>query len=107
MKIAMLVLTVVLLAGCEAVVPYDTGGSRADGIITMSATVRMFDNGIDWAASEHLVLERCQAWGYSWFQAFTGVTSECVDGSATTIGVTTSYSCNAWLYSRNYQCTGD
>ena len=127
------VTTAFLLAGCEGtapvpIIPYDTGGSRADGIVTMTAQPGYLwkIDEIDWTASEHLVLERCKAWGYTSFQAFSGIMSKCLNTTERTTttnttvcgnlpgdrctdstSTTTSSSCDVWQVDRNYQCTAD
>lgn len=115
------------LAGCEStppppLIPFASGGSAADGVIIMSATGDS-SRGIAWMASEYMVLERCQAWDYSGFEAFDFVSSECVSSSTSTTmvcaGWTTTVpaqcidyepsvnqSCDVYQHNRNYQCTG-
>lgn len=65
--------------GCSTVpvVPFDTGGSRTDGIVTMTADTG-YPDLVDWEAGEPDALYRCQQWGYSRVEGFSGVTVKCV-----------------------------
>ena len=97
MGLPLLVQFATLFVGCTAATPFDTGGGRADGMITITATPNLFNPSVDWDAFEGTVLERCSAWGYTGLQAFGGVTQQCVAISL--------FGCNRYQFSRNYQCT--
>lgn len=72
-----------LLAACATVAPVvkpvPEGGNRADGIVTMSSVVSMFEpSAPDWRAAEDgTVARRCQRWGYRGGQTFTGWREDC------------------------------
>ena len=96
--LAMLVV-VLLFTGCGSVTPVDFDGSRADGTIDMGVSFgpyQTFDG--DWTVSEHIVLERCQAWGYIGFQAFSGHRERCF-----TRGLFGE--CTSGELLKTYQCT--
>ena len=45
---------------------YTSGGSRADGTITMTVDYgALLSPKIDWAAAKKKAVERCRYWGYS------------------------------------------
>ena len=101
MKHLSLILATVSLAGClstEPAIPFDSDGSRADGIITMSTAPIDLLREVDWEASEHLILQRCIAWDYNGFLPFTGVRQRCIDSSAL-------LGCLSYVFERDYQCT--
>lgn len=91
----------VLASGCarnKELVP--TGGSRADGTVTLS-----FEHGaleIPKLNQEQGLIaarERCRAWGYTDAQAFGGVTRQCQAPDA-------YGGCYRWFVSLTYQCLG-
>lgn len=111
------------LANCgssESLVPVASGGSN--GVIIMSATSSLSSPEIDWTASEHIVLDRCQAWNFTGFEAFNLISSECVNsysynscaaweydslqGVSNCIDYEPVQACSRWQFNRNYQCTG-
>ena len=97
MRIAIL-LALALLAGCETIkVPMATGGSRADGIITMAYEYGMFQKPmVDWTQSDNTATRRCQRWGYATAERFEGTLSQC-----TYFG---QYGCERWRVTTEYQC---
>ncbi|MYF00778.1 MAG: hypothetical protein F4234_11535 [Gammaproteobacteria bacterium] len=100
----------IALAGCatqaQPILPFDIGGSRADGTVLMGVQAAASAAGnIDWEGSEGLVLERCNAWGYSNFQAFSGVRSRFVRNDPTFIPFLGVINTEIVEISREYQCT--
>ena len=94
-----LAIAVMVLMGCSTVVPVDFDGSRADGTVTMGVSFgpyATFDG--NWTQSEGIVLQRCEAWGYTGFEAFGGVRQRCFQQGL--FG-----SCDAGELTRTYQCT--
>ncbi len=76
-----------------------TGGSRADGTVTMSYE---FGPGeipkVDPAQGAISAAERCRAWGYTDAQPFGGETRQC--------NAPSQYGCMRWFVSMTYQCLG-
>ena len=69
---------VCVVYGCSTThVPFDIGGSKADGTVVMGVTVSEFDE-VDWEGANHTALERCRAWGFVGARAFSGVRERCV-----------------------------
>ena len=96
-----LIVATILLTGClstDPAIPFDSGGSRADGVITMSTAPIDLLREVDWEASEHLVLQRCRVWDYNGYLPFTGVRQRCIDSSAL-------LGCLRYVFERDYQCT--
>ena len=89
-----------VLIGCAkqvAMVP--TGGSRADGTVTLSYEIGSMQKAqIDPAQAQVAASQRCTAWGYSSAQAFGGETRQCQQSS--------EYGCMRWFVSMTYQCLG-
>ena len=55
-----------------------TGGSKADGIVSLSYEVGMFEQPIvDYSQGVQAAIQRCEAWGYSDAEAFGGQESRC------------------------------
>jgi len=76
-----------------------TGGSRADGTVTMSFEYGAFENPkIDPQQGAVAAAERCRAWGYTDAQPFGGQTRQCQQPS--------QYGCMRWFVSMTYQCLG-
>ena len=85
-----------MLYGCGmSVRPFDVGGSKADAIVIMGASIGIFDK-IDWSSADDMALRRCKAWGYAKVEAFTGYQTRCTRMSA--------YSCEQSEVTRSYQC---
>lgn len=88
-----------LLSGCSTVTELSaSGGSRADGTVTMTAEYGEFDfikpntqRALDSA------IMRCQSWGYRSAQPFDSGLSRCSSPSG--LG-----GCARYIYSINYQC---
>lgn len=95
-------LAIALLAGCaNTKIPEATGGSRADGTVTMSYTVTSLERPqVDWAAAKRGAEDRCRSWGYEAAERFGGWRQECVAGGG--LG-----GCNGWMVHIPYQCIGD
>ncbi len=98
------------ISGCSTVpvVPFDTGGSRSDGIVKMVAPVGTFDIAetmiVDWEAAERDALRRCRQWGYSEVEAFSGISIECLETSCYSSTYYSSCGCSREQVTRNYQC---
>lgn len=74
-----------------------TGGSRADGIVELSYEIGEFQTArIDWTRADSDAAQRCNAWGYHKAERFGGERRQCNNFS--------SYGCNQWLVTVNYQC---
>lgn len=93
------IITIAALSGCATtVVPQPTGGSRADGTITMSYQYGAFEKPqYDQVTTDQKASERCAAWGYTSAQAFGGTITNCAqpDGWG---------GCNSWQVDMQYQC---
>jgi YecR-like lipoprotein len=66
---AALILALALLAACASrpagVRPVPAGGSRADGIVTMSSTGTLYNPvSPDWREAAESASRRCRSWGY-------------------------------------------
>ena len=87
-----------LLFGCAGTtqIPFDLGGSKADGTVVMGVNVGEFDE-VDWGSAAGTALERCRAWGYSNAEAFSGVRERCINPGGWT-------GCAKKEISRTYQC---
>ena len=86
-----------VLFGCGTTqVPFDIGGSKADGTVVMGVTVSEFDQ-VDWDGANTTAHERCRAWGFSSARAFSGVRERCVAGGGFS-------GCARKEISRTYQC---
>ncbi|EBG4311455.1 hypothetical protein DNG45_00900 [Salmonella enterica] len=87
------------LSGCTTVTDLSaSGGSRADGTVTMSAEYGEFDivklnktNALDAAT------KRCQSWGYKSAEPFDTGFRRCTVSSG--LG-----GCSRYIYSIQYQC---
>lgn len=93
-------LMILMVQGCtvqKVLVP--TGGSRADGTISMSYEVGELDIPvIDPQQGARDAGTRCAVWGYTGAQPFGGETRRCIDRSAK--------DCNRWQVTIEYQCLG-
>ena len=98
MKQIALLTFAVALAGCAGapVIPFDIGGSKADGTVVMGATIGAFSGPVEWESAEGDALRRCEAWGYSKVEAFTGIRTRCLRQG--------TYGCMEEEQSRTYQC---
>ena len=92
---------VVGLSGCAVAKTYvATGGSRADGTISLSYDYGPFERPeVSEAQGLAEAKQRCAVWGYSNADAFGGVMETCslYDGFGR---------CGRRLITKNYQCTG-
>ena len=85
------------MLGCGTThIPFDIGGSKADGTVVMGVTVSELDQ-VDWDGANHMALERCRAWGFTGARAFSGVRERCVAGGGLS-------GCARKEISRAYQC---
>ena len=98
--LAAVALMMVFIQGCttqKTLIP--TGGSRADGTVKLSFEHGMFEAPqVDQQQGLTVATQRCAAWGYTGAEPFGGVTKVCNNIS--------SGSCNRWLVTVEYQCTG-
>ena len=98
-----MILAVVIMAasGCtvqKELVP--TGGSRADGTVTLSYDYGMFEKPqVDMAQGELAAQQRCAAWGYTGAEPFGGSLNRCEAADA-------YGNCTRTLVTMTYQCTG-
>jgi hypothetical protein len=87
-------------ACATTIVPQATGGSRADGTVTMSYEFGWLqDPEVQWGPAQNIARSRCGAWGYTDAQAFGG-------GQATCISYDGYGGCNRTRVDMVYQCTG-
>lgn len=93
---ALLILT---LSACAVVkVPVATGGSKSDGIVTMSYQYGSMEiPEIDWVAVDASALTSCKSWNYTKATAFGGSTSRCTSYSI-------NYGCTTTQVDIKYQC---
>ena len=97
MKKIALFLLVLGLTGCgPPVKPFDIGGSKADGTVVMGATIDLFSGPVSWESAHGDALRRCQAWGYSRVEPFSGVRTRCIQHGM--------YGCDREEITRTYQC---
>jgi len=95
-------LGLVVLCSCAktvniAMVP--TGGSRADGTVTLSYEYGANEKPqINMEQARASARERCKAWGYRDAQPFGGETRQCQAPS--------QYGCLRWFVSSTWQCLG-
>lgn len=96
-----LIISLLLLSNCTSVKYLQaTGGSKADGVVNLSYTYGLFEEPIvDSENAYWTAKQRCNAWGYNDAQAFGGSTSTCQDADG-------YGSCDSWLVTVPYQCTG-
>jgi len=89
------------IVGCATPLDYvATGGSRADGVVSLSYEYGAFQAPqLDEAQGIREATARCQVWGYTGAQAFGGNVQTCTMAS---LG-----SCDRWRVTRDYQCTGE
>lgn len=93
-------LVIMSIQGCavnKVLVP--TGGSRSDGTVKLSFEYGGFEKpmvveqqGLDDAK------KRCASWGYTGAEKFGGATNTCIQSSGG--------SCDRYLFTYEYQCTG-
>jgi hypothetical protein len=97
-RFGIIVIAGILLAGCAAPKTWvATGGSRADGVVTLAYDVGLFESAVvdeQQAISE--ATSRCAVWGYTGAVAFGGTLSTCLNSD-----------CTASRISKDYQCTND
>lgn len=75
-----------------------TSGSRADGTVTLSYEMGMFESGkADIATGIAAAAERCAAWGYAGAEPFGGTMSECTSSDP-------EWGCVRTRVSATYQC---
>lgn len=79
-KIFLLAFASLVLSSCATnITPVATGGSKADGTVTVSYAYGMFEKPvINWPAAERSAKARCNAWGYNSAEAFEGTQENCL-----------------------------
>ncbi len=88
-----------LITGCATnITPQATGGSKADGTITVSYEYGVFEQPVvDWTAANRTAKERCKAWHYRNATAFGGTQNQCLAyngyGSCVRMRVNITYQC--------------
>jgi hypothetical protein len=75
-------LAVLFLVACTSsrpiIRPTESGGSKADGVVSMSSTVSLFHPfQPDWSVAQEGAGKRCDAWGYAAPPTFTGTREFC------------------------------
>lgn len=70
------------LAACSGgdpvVRPSESGGNRADGIVTMSSTTSLYSSaGPDWSVGQAGAAKRCRSWGHDAAPTFSGWREKC------------------------------
>jgi hypothetical protein len=90
----------IAMSGCAVQKTMEaTGGSRADGTVKLSYEFGLFQQPqVDMAQGTAAALRRCNSWGYTGAEPFGGQTKVC-NGYG-------SGSCNSWLVTVEFQCTG-
>lgn len=91
----------ICMAGCATRKEFvATGGSRADGTVSLSYEYGMFQSPQeDQEEGVALASSTCAGWGYSGSQPFGGETQQC--------SAFNGYGkCVRWLVTRRYQCLG-
>jgi hypothetical protein len=104
MRIIIAVIAAGFVAGCASpgptVTPAESGGNRADGIVTMSSTTTIFNAvGPDWQVADAGAGDRCRRWGYERASSFTGSQDRCV-------GYDRHGRCVQTVTTRFYECEG-
>lgn len=98
MKFSIVLLLFALSSACavkKELVP--TGGSRADGIVRLSYTTKLFESPvIDMRQGISAATARCKLWGYQSAEPFGGSNSVCNQYS---MG-----DCVSWMVTMEYQC---
>ena len=97
-KFTLILFCFVLLYGCKVnKYLYVTGGSKADGTLTMSYEYGAFEKPvIQWEEAKQRALQYCKSWGYSGFQFFDRGTQECISWG--------NSGCNRWRVTFTCQC---
>lgn len=100
MKTVKLGVLLVLLSSCATQKMWvATGGSRADGVVSVSYDYGAFEvPEVSEAQGQAEAAGRCAVWGYGGAEAFGGSIATCVltDGFG---------GCNRWRVTKDYQCT--
>lgn len=100
-KLVLIVMALGLVAGCSAQKEWvATGGSRADGTVTMAYEYGLFQRPqVDDAQGTQAAGASCANWGYTMAQPFGGVirTCEAHDGYG---------NCTQFLVEKKFQCLG-
>ncbi len=64
--------------GDRVIKPDQSGGSKADGVVSMSSTVSLFHPfEPDWNVAHEGAATRCRSWGYKSQPTFTGTREFC------------------------------
>jgi hypothetical protein len=97
-QIVILVIAGIFLAGCAAPKTWvATGGSRADGVVSLAYDVGMFESAVtDEQQAIREATSRCAVWGYTGAVAFGGTVSTCINSD-----------CSISRVTKDYQCTND
>ena len=94
-----LLVALLLLSGCATnVTPQATGGSKADGTVTLSYEYGLFEQPVvDWSTAKVQAKERCKAWHYKNAEAFGGAQTHCLAfngyGNCVRTQVNVTYQC--------------
>lgn len=96
-----LIAAALFVSGCEKPVNLTpTGGSRADGTVSLSFEYGAFEKPVvDREAAQASASRACSGWGYTGSQPFGGATQKCqaFNGYG---------ACMRYLVTVTYQCTG-
>lgn len=97
--LTLIALALSAMSCATVVVPQATGGSRADGVVEFSYSYGGFQvPQPDWPTADSQAVNRCGVWGYTGAERFGGGTQQCTN--------VYGGSCNAWIVTVSYQCTG-
>jgi hypothetical protein len=82
MRVAGAALALLVLTGCASgrpvITPSESGGLKADGVVSMSSTVSLFHPfKPDWRVAQTGAAKRCRSWGFTGAKSFTGSRELC------------------------------
>lgn len=80
MKKLLLLTTLLTISACatQTITPQATGGSKADGTVTLSYRKNLFSSVVvDSIGAQMEAQSRCQAWGYTSAEKFGGWQTQC------------------------------
>jgi hypothetical protein len=98
MKNFLLIAVFALTACATNITPQATGGSKADGTVTLSYEYGVFEKPVvDWSVAGATAKQRCKAWHYKNAEAFGGAQTRCLAadgyGGCTRTQVNVTYQC--------------
>lgn len=99
MRIVLCGIAALLASGCATQKDWlVTGGSRADGVVSLSYERNEFQRPeLDQAEADRLATQKCMAWGYKGAESFGSQRNDCLSrrgfGNCGTRRVTVEYQC--------------